>query len=599
MDSVNTIVDLLEHRAATHPEQVAYRFSAEGIPGPLGEQDEAELSYAQVLERARGVAGLLLNLDPPPRQAVLVYPTGLDFVVAFFGCLIAGVAAVPAMPPLGRPERAILRLKAITEDAQATVGLSIQPLIDLIAPLWAPRHGWLATNEISLSGPLSLPARPVAADLAVIQYTSGSTSLPKGVMVRHSEALAQVQRVHSTIPDADDSWVFVNWMPMFHDGGLVGGILLPLELGITSVLMAPEAFTTNPYRWLKLISEQPATFSGSPNFGYELCMRKVTEEQRRSLDLSSWVLAINSGEPVRWSTLTAFAAKFRESGFSPGAFVPAYGLAEATLLVTMRRRNSAKDELPITMRVKAGDLEAGRIVPAELTEQVASAENARSTVIVGCGEPVDAQQVAIVDPVTHTRTPPGVVGEIWLAGPSVASGYWTDGGDERFGFTLDGSTERYLRTGDLGFMSEGVLYPTGRIKDMIIVRGRNLYPHDIERVVELAHPRLRRGCGAAFGIPVDGTEEIAIVFEVDERLPLDQRERAEIFAAIRQAVADECDVMPVALGLINRRALPKTSSGKIQRSTCKANFLDRTLELLAEWRHPRFQANSPTELMVL
>jgi acyl-CoA synthetase (AMP-forming)/AMP-acid ligase II len=407
-----------------------------------------------------------------------------------------------------------------------------------------------------------------------------------------------VQRVHRTIPDADDSWVFVNWMPLFHDGGLVGGILLPLELGITSMLMAPEAFTTNPYRWLKVISEQPATFSGSPNFGYELCMRKVTEKQRRSLDLSSWVLAINSGEPVRWSTLTSFAAMFRESGFNPGAFVPAYGLAEATLLVTMRRRNSSKDELPIAMRVMAGDLEAGRIVPAGPAEQGASAESARSTVIVGCGEPVDAQQVAIVDPVTHTRTRPGVVGEIWLAGPSVAGGYWTGGGDERFGFTLEGSGERYLRTGDLGFMSGGVLYPTGRIKDMIIVRGRNLYPHDIERVVELAHPRLRRGCGAAFGILVDGTEEIAVVFEVDERSPVDHRERAEVFAAMRQAVADECDVMPVALGLIKRRTLPKTSSGKIQRLTCKAKFLDGTLELVAEWRHPRFQACMPTEVMV-
>jgi acyl-CoA synthetase (AMP-forming)/AMP-acid ligase II len=385
---------------------------------------------------------------------------------------------------------------------------------------------------------------------------------------------------------------------MFHDGGLVGGILLPLELGITSVLMAPEAFTTNPYRWLKLISEQPATFSGSPNFGYELCMRKVTEQQRRSLDLSSWVLAINSGEPVRWSTLTSFAAMFRESGFNPGAFVPAYGLAEATLLVTMRRRNSAKNELPIAMRVMTGDLEAGRIVPAGPAEQGASTESARSTVIVGCGEPVDAQQVAIVDPVTHRRARPGVVGEIWLAGPSVARGYWTGGGDERFGFTLEGSAERYLRTGDLGFMSGGVLYPTGRIKDLIIVRGRNLYPHDIERVVELAHPRLRRGCGAAFGILVDGTEEIVVVFEVDERSPIDHRERAEVFAAMRQAVADECDVMPVALGLIKRRTVPKTSSGKIQRLTCKAKFLAGTLELVAEWRHPRFQASMPTEVIV-
>lgn len=595
---MSTIVDLLEHRAATRPDHVAYRFSADGMLGPHGEEDEGELTYAQVLDRARAVAGLLLKLDPPPRQAVLVYPTGLDFVVALFGCLIAGVAAVPAMPPLGRPERAIPRLQAITEDAGATVGLSSRLLIDLIAPLWAPRHGWLATNELDASRPLSPPARPTAADLAVIQYTSGSTSLPKGVMVRHSEALAQVQGVHRSIPDVDDSWVFVNWMPLFHDGGLVGGILLPLELGITSLLLAPEGFTTNPYRWLKLISEQPATFSGSPNFGYELCMRKVTEKQRRSLDLSSWVLAINSGEPVRWSTLTGFAAMFRESGFNPGAFVPAYGLAEATLLVTMRRRNLPSGELPIAMRVMAGELEAGRIVPAGPPEPGALQENVRSTVIVGCGEPVDAQQVVIVDPLTRTRTRPGVVGEIWLAGPSVTGGYWTGVENERFGATLEGSAERYLRTGDLGFLADGVLYPTGRIKDMIIVRGRNLYPHDIERVVELAHSRLRRGCGAAFGVLVDGTEEVAVVFEVDERSPLDDRERAEVFAAMRQAVADECDVMPVALALIRSRTLPKTSSGKLQRSTSRAKLLDGTLELVAEWRHPRFQACTPAKVEV-
>jgi len=589
---VNTIVDLLEHRAATRPDQVAYRFSPDGALGARDEKGEVELSYAQVLERARAVASLLSGLDPPPRQAVLVYSTGLDFVVALFGCLIAGVAAVPAMAPLGRPERAIPRLKAITEDARATVGLSTRLLIDAITPLWAPRHGWLATDEIDLPSRPSRQARPSAADVAVIQYTSGSTGLPKGVVLRHSEALAQVQRVHRSIPDADHSWVFVNWMPLFHDGGLIGGILLPLELGITSVLMAPEAFTTNPYRWLKLIAEQPATFSGSPNFGYELCMRKVTERQRRSLDLSSWVLAINSGEPVRWSTLINFAEAFRESGFHPGAFVPAYGLAEATLLVTMRRRNTRKDELPIAMRVMADELEAGRIVQAE------QAESARSTVIVGCGEPVDAQQVTIVDPVTHRRTPPGVVGEIWLAGPSIAGGYWRGGGDERFGFKLDGATEPYLRTGDLGFMSDGVLYPTGRLKDMIVVRGRNLYPHDIEMVVEMAHPRLRRGCGAAFGIPIEGTEEIAVIFEIDESAPIDDRERAEIFAAMRQAVADACDATPVALGLIAKRTLPKTSSGKIQRSTCKAKFLDGTLELVAEWLHPRFQAHVPREVSV-
>lgn len=593
---MSSIVDLLEHRAATQPDRVAYRFSPDGMPGLHGEEDEGELTYAQVLERARAVAGLLLKLDPPPRRAVLVYPTGLDFVIALFGCLIAGVAAVPAMPPLGRLERAIPRLKAITEDAEATVGLSSRRLIDLIAPLWAPRHGWLATHEIDWSRTPSPPARPAAAGLAVIQYTSGSTSLPKGVMVRHAEALAQVRGVHRGIPDADDSWVFVNWMPLFHDGGLIGGILLPLELGIPSLLMAPEGFTTNPYRWLKLISDRRGTFSGSPNFGYELCMRKVTEKQRRSLDLSSWVLAINSGEPVRWSTLTGFAAMFRESGFRPGAFVPAYGLAEATLLVTMRRRNLPKDELPVAMRVMAGELEAGRVVPAP--EPGASRESVRTSVIVGCGEPVDAQEVAIVDPVTRTRTPPGVVGEIWLAGPSVTSGYWTGAEDERFGCTLEGSAERYLRTGDLGFLSGGVLYPTGRIKDMIIVRGRNLYPHDVERVVELAHPRLRRGCGSAFGVLVDGTEEVTVVFEVDERSPLDDRERAEVFAAMRQAVADECDVMPVALALIRSRTLPKTSSGKLQRSACRAKFLEGTLELVAEWRHPRFQARAPAEVEI-
>ena len=429
--------------------------------------------------------------------------------------------------------------------------------------------------------------------LAFLQYTSGSTGTPKGVMLSHENLLHNSLRIMQAFEiTRSQSGVF--WLPSFHDMGLVGGILVPLYGGKFNVLMSPVAFLQKPLRWLQAISRYRATISGGPNFAYELCVRKTTPEQRAALDLSSWSLAFNGAEPVRAETINAFCEAFAVSGFRREAFYPCYGLAESTLMVT----GGMKFEPPVIRSFDAVSIETGGAVV-----RPDNASGARR--LVGSGRELDGQDVLIVDPQTRDPLPPGRVGEIWVSGPSVAQGYWHRADETLATFSAmlaepdpHGPAQAvakwrpnpgpYLRTGDLGFFDNGELFVTGRLKDLIIIRGRNHYPQDLELSVEQATPLVRAGSLAAFAVDHDGRERVVIVAEL-ERGRRDRSEITAIFETIRSRLAREHEVAAEAIVFVRPNSVPKTSSGKIQRHACRRQFLDGTLDVVEQhvgWLEP-------------
>jgi amino acid adenylation domain-containing protein len=579
----SSLVEVLRRRALEQPDRLAYRFLTDG------EVEEATLTYAELARRARGVAAWLQGRGARGKRVLLLYPASLDYVAAFYGCLLAGAVAVPAYPP--RPNRPMPRIRAIVADAQARFALTtsavfatlerrIADLPDLAA------LSWQTTDDLPPDGADAW--RDPGADrdtLAFLQYTSGSTALPKGVMVSHGNLLHNEGLIEAACGHGPET-PCVSWLPLYHDLGLIGNMIQSLYVGTPCTLMAPVAFLQSPIRWLRAVSQYGAHTSGGPNFAYELCVAKTTPEQRAGLDLSRWRVAFNGAEPVRQETLERFVRTFAPYGFRAAALFPCYGLAETTLIVTGPAR-----ELPHVHRAfRADELTRNRAVPA-------AAEEVGARELVGCGGVLGDQRVAIVDPETRRRRAPGGVGEIWVAGPSVAGGYWNRPEEtvETFQAQIQADSnfhdegnpgDLYLRTGDLGFFHEGELYITGRRKDLIIIRGSNHYPQDIELTAERSHPALRPGGGAAFSVEVEGDERLVIVQEIQR-----EQRRAdieEIAAAVRKAVADEHEVQLWALAVIKPGALPKTSSGKVQRRQTKADFLSGAFaergELVGEWR---------------
>jgi deazaflavin-dependent oxidoreductase (nitroreductase family) len=410
--------------------------------------------------------------------------------------------------------------------------------------------------------------------LAFLQYTSGSTASPKGVMVTHANLICNEQMIKEACRHTRDS-NFVGWLPLYHDMGLIGNVLQPLYIGSRCIFMSPIAFLEKPFRWLKAISDFKASTSGGPNFAYDLCVRRVTEEQAASLDFSCWKIAFNGSEPIRYETLERFAAAFEKCGFRREALFPCYGLAEATLFVS----GGQGAEAPVTCTIDADQLEQGRSIET-------SSDNPKSKVLVASGSLASRQRAVIVDPKDLSECAARKVGEIWLAGPNVTKGYWgrPDESFETFHAELSDRQEGpFLRTGDVGFIKDGRLFVTGRIKDLIIIRGRNHYPQDIEQTVEKSHEAVRVGCCAAFSTRVDGEEDLVVVLEVDPRKAPDLDELIDL---IRQEIVEEHDVQPQAVVLITRGTIPKTSSGKIQRGVCRARFLEGTLDLIRHWERP-------------
>jgi amino acid adenylation domain-containing protein len=560
-----TLVDLLRWRAERQPDSLAYRF----LPSGDADSSAIELTYGELDVRARAIGARLRDLGAEGERALLLYPPGLDFVAAFLGCGYAGVVAVPGYPHHTSP-----RLGTIARDSGARLVLTTGSQLRIthrytqrVPELEAVE--WIATDSMDLGGAKDWRRPEIDGDtLAFLQYTSGSTAAPKGVMISHANILHN-QRVITDGFGTDDSTHVLGWLPLYHDMGLIGNVLHPLYLGASCTLMSPLSFLQRPLRWLKAISDFGATVSGGPNFAYDLCVRRIRPEDRGSLDLSSWRVAFNGAEPVRAETLDRFASAFADSGFRVRAGYPCYGLAESTLYVTGTDRDTA----PSTIEV---DAEA-------LSRNVVTENGAAPRVLVSMGRGGRGHRVVIVDPETHLLCRPRTVGEIWVTGPSVARGYWgrPELSAEVFGARLADSADDtvFLRTGDLGFVLDGELFVTGRLKDVIIVRARNFYPQDIELTAEHAHPAVRQGDCAAFAIEIDGEERLAVTAEAElDDVPGGAE---EVIDAIRQAVIHEHDVPAHTVALLRPRSIPKTSSGKIQRHACRTGLIEGNLRVLA------------------
>lgn len=572
----SNLVNLLRERCRLQPERKAYTFLHRG------ETEVDSLTYGELDLKARAIAAVLQSNQAQGKVALLLYPPGLEFVAAFMGCLYAGVIPVPAYPP--RPNQKLKRIQAIVADARSEIILTTDSLLDKLKKRLREEEIspqlWLTTDNIADKWALEWQQPDISSDaLAFLQYTSGATGKPKGVMITHANLLHNLELIYQSFGHSADS-MGVIWLPLYHDMGLIGGVLQPLYGGFPVVLMSPVDFLQKPVRWLKAIAHYRATTSGGPNFAYDLVQRKVTSEQIASLDLSSWQLAFTGAEPVRAETLSKFADTFEPCGFREPAFYPCYGMAETTLIVS----GGEKKATPVVCQVDKLALEQNQI---KITEEEESRQ------IIGCGKSLSGLQIAIADPRSSIALPDNRVGEIWVSGSSVTQGYWNQSGQtqETFnGYLADTGEGPFLRTGDLGFLQNGELFVTGRIKDTIIIRGQNYYPQDIELTVAQSHPALRPYCGAAFAIDLDNSERLVIVQEL-ERSYLRKLDVTEVVESIRQAVTAEHNLSIYATVLVKTGSIPKTSSGKIQRHGCKAGFLTGTLNVVEDWsENPRCKA---------
>ncbi|WP_260445972.1 MULTISPECIES: AMP-binding protein [unclassified Nostoc] len=595
----STLIEILSWRASYQGDQKAYTFLVDG------ETQEVHLTYRQLEQQAKAIASTLQSLGDVGSRALLLYPPGLEFIVGFFGCLYAGFVAVPAYPP--RANQSMLRLQAIIADAQATIVLTTTSVLSNVEhqvaqnPVLQKLH-WLATDTITNERASDWRKLSFSKNtLAFLQYTSGSTGTPKGVIVSHGNLLHNERMVKMAFGHTEKT-IFVGWLPLFHDMGLIGNVLQPLYLGIPCILMSPIAFLQKPFRWLQAISSYKATTSGGPNFAYDMCVRKITPEQCESLDLSKWEVAFNGAETIRAQTLKEFATTFKPYGFREEAFYPCYGMAEATLFVS----GQLKTHSPVLQHLESTALEQNQVV-------VKAAEQENTTTIVGCGQTWLDQKIAIANPELLTRCSPEQVGEIWVSGSSLAQGYWNRPEDTERTFheyLADTGEGPFLRTGDLGFLHNGELFITGRIKDLIIIRGRNHYPQDIEITVEQSNPLLRPGACAAFSVDVFGEERLVVAVEVDRSYITQRRKQKKSnpenqgqigvepnvnpkshqpmvketpIEAIRQAVAEYHELQIYAVLLLKPGSILKTSSGKIQRHACRNAFLAGSLDVVEDW----------------
>jgi acyl-CoA synthetase (AMP-forming)/AMP-acid ligase II len=569
-----TLVELLRYRAQEQPAGHAYTFLIDG------RKESAPLTYAELDRQARAIAALLQKYQAQGERALILYPQGLEVVAAFAGCLYAGVIAIPVPPPeSGRLKRTLPRLRAIVKDADAKYALITEGILSLIAtvkdefPEFASIE-WIDTANIDLSLAEEWQDPQVDKDvLAYLQYTSGSTSTPKGVMLSHFNLMHHCGYLQRACGYDKDS-VTLTWMPYFHDYGLVEGITVPLYNGTPCYLMSPFAFIKRPLQWLKNVTKYKVTHSQAPNFAYDLCTRKIKPQDLNELDLSCWQAAGNAAEPINPKVMEKFVEIFSPYGFQWETFAPAYGLAEYTLLVS----NKPKGTKPIITALDASSFERDKILAA----QPGQTSGVKS--IPSCGRRVCETEIVIVHPDTLKRCAEDEVGEVWVKDPSMAQGYWQreDATTETFrAYTEDTKEGPFLRTGDLGFLLDGELYITGRIKDLIIIRGTNHYPQDIEWSVQHLDSCLRPDYGAAFSIEDQGEEQLIVVQEIERRSG--EIDTEKLIGDIRQEIAEQHEILCYGIVLAKGGTILKTASGKIQRRACRQNFLNGSINIYAAW----------------
>ncbi|MER5750157.1 fatty acyl-AMP ligase [Streptomyces sp. NPDC002088] len=565
-----SLVDVLTTHASQQPDRIAYRYLVTGDC----DGETRDISYARLARRSRAVAAWLQERGLAGSRALLLYPPGLEFICGYLGCLSAGVAAVPGVPPQGRAHnhRALTRMKRLIADADTKVILGGREVIAALGAMaeHLPELADLTcvvTEDIPDDAADAWLEPELGADsVAFLQYTSGSTSAPKGVVVTHGNLLDNervITELMGHTPDVIDEYdheMFVSWLPVYHDMGLIGPVLNAVYLGVTATLFSPLHFLQQPTRWLTAVSRYRPHTSGGPNFAYELALKHATPELLDGLDLGSWKVAFNGAEPVRAATLRRFTETFGRAGFRRAAFYPCYGLAEGTLMVT----GGTVDAPPTLLAAADSGPHAGEADAAA----------------VGCGRPGPGVTVAIADAERGEELPEGETGEIWVSGAGVAKGYWRNALATRqtFRATLAGREGRFLRTGDLGFLRDGELFVTGRLKDLMVIDGRNHYPQDLELAAEMSHPALRPGCTAAFSVDagVEGERPVLVA----EVVPDAAGEAEKITDLVRAAIG-EAHGLPVRdVVLVHPGTIPKTSSGKIQRHASRAAYLEGTLSLV-------------------
>src|SRR5262245_3318736 len=571
MDGISTLGELLARRAATQPTDRAYGFL--NGDGTL----ETELTFADLHRNAAAWAGRLREYAEPGDRALLMFLPGLEFVVAFFACMLSGIIAVPMMPPRRRGGDSS---KAIVADCAPRLILTNRDLVkgpraDVLERFCDTDIQIVTVNLADAAE--EPPARSLAHNqtTAFLQYTSGSTSVPKGVVVTHCNLLNNLEMIRIAYDNTKAS-TYVSWVPLYHDMGLILNALQSLYVGAGCILLAPATFMHRPLIWLRAISDYRAEVAGAPNFAFDHCVDRFRLDQMQGVDLSCWKVAFNGAEPVRAATIRRFAEALVPFGFDAQAAYPCYGMAEATLLISGGRRGGG----PVIRTVSGVALQRHQVsAPAE-------AEDAQE--VVGCGRSLHGEDIAIVDPDSLRRMPASNVGEIWVRGENVAQAYWRkpDETHATFQAHIDGEPETaWLRTGDLGFLDEGgELFVTGRIKDIILVRGMNHYPQDIEHTVQSCHPALRRHFGAAFAVQrPNGQEQLVIVQEI-ERVHRRAENLVEIVHDIREAIAEEHELTAADIVLIRTGTLPITTSGKIQRALTRQRWLQDVLDIVARDR---------------